>query len=106
MPPSEGDVDKACWLANILAPEWNGLNQFMLSRKKSMQQTMFGLLSAAVAYLLWMSGRSGTDDVFRCTHRQWEMVVFKPGGTVTSTSHLLDIRVGALPSAYQDLLVP
>lgn len=89
-----------------MAPEWNGLNQFMMSRKKSMQQTMFGLLSAAVACLLWMSGHSGPDDVFRCAHRQWEMVVFKPGGTVTSRSHLLDIRVGALSSAYQDVLVP
>lgn len=48
---------------------------------------------------------SGTDNLFRCALRHWDTGVVKPGGTVTSRHHLLDIRVGELSLAYQALLV-
>lgn len=48
---------------------------------------------------------SGTDNLFRCALIHWDTGVVKPGGTVTSRHHLLDIRVGELSLAYQALLV-
>ena len=48
---------------------------------------------------------SGTDNLFRWALKHWDMGVVKPGGTVTSRRHLLDIRVGELSFAYQALLV-
>ena len=62
-------------------------------------------LNECVAVLISSVCHSGTDNLFRCALRQWDMGVVKPGGTVTSRRHLLVIRVGELSLAYQALLV-